>query len=180
MKHLRLAEAITACLVITAISGCSAASKNEATEPASLIEHGRYIVRIAGCNDCHTAGYALAEGKVDEKAWLMGDSVGWQGPWGTTYAPNLRIYMQQLTEDQWVEAARNLKSRPPMPFFSLNVMAERDLRAIYQFTRSLGEPGRPAPEYLPPGVPAPLPVVEFRLPPPPDAPPSPPPAGAGG
>jgi hypothetical protein len=78
--------------------------------------------------------------------------------------------MQGLSEDQWVETARNLKSRPPMPFFSLNIMNERDLRAIYQFTRSLGEPGEPAPAYLPPGTAPPLPVVEFRLPPPPEAP----------
>lgn len=167
MKHVLLAAATAAGLAVAVTQGCSAGSRSDALEPAALVEHGRYIVRIAGCNDCHTAGYALAEGKIDEKAWLMGDSVGWQGPWGTTYAPNLRLYMQRLTEDQWVEAARALQSRPPMPFFSLNIMNERDLRAIYQFTRSLGEPGQPAPAYLPPGEAPPLPVVEFRLPPPP-------------
>ena len=168
MKNLLVAAAIAAGVAV-GTHGCSAASKDDASRSASLVEHGRYMVQIAGCNDCHTAGYALAEGRIDEKAWLMGDVVGWQGPWGTTYAPNLRIYMQRLTEDQWVAAARALKTRPPMPFFGLNIMTERDLRAIYQFTRSLGEPGKPAPEYLPPGAPAPLPVFEFRLPPHPQA-----------
>jgi mono/diheme cytochrome c family protein len=161
LKTLPGAALLTAGLSVAACSGDRT--------PESLVEHGRYVVQIAGCNDCHTAGYALAEGKVDERAWLMGDSVGWHGPWGTTYPSNLRLYMAPLTEDQWVEAARSLKTRPPMPFFSLNIMTERDLRAIYQFTRSLGEPGRPAPAYLAPGTPAPLPVVEFRLPPPPAA-----------
>jgi mono/diheme cytochrome c family protein len=57
-----------------------------------LIERGRYLVRITGCNDCHTEGYAEAGGEVPEEQWLKGSALGWRGPWGTTYGTNLRIY----------------------------------------------------------------------------------------
>ena len=58
-----------------------------------MIEHGSYLVTVGGCNDCHTAGYAESAGEVPESDWLQGDSLGWQGPWGTTYATNLRLQL---------------------------------------------------------------------------------------
>jgi len=64
------------------------------TVGSKSLDRGRYLVKIAGCNDCHTAGYAETAGKVPEKQWLTGDQLGWRGPWGTTYAANLRLYMQ--------------------------------------------------------------------------------------
>ena len=30
------------------------------------VQRGRYLVKIAGCNDCHTPGYAMSGGKVPE------------------------------------------------------------------------------------------------------------------
>jgi mono/diheme cytochrome c family protein len=116
----------------------------------ALTAHGRYLVRIAGCNECHTPGYLQANGKVDEKLWLTGDKVGWNGPWGTTYASNLRVYMNKLDEEQWIKTAKTFEARPPMPWFNLKAMNERDLRAIYRFVRALGPAGEPAPAFLPP------------------------------
>jgi mono/diheme cytochrome c family protein len=113
-------------------------------------ERGRYLVKITGCNDCHTPGYAEVGGKIPERAWLTGDSIGWRGPWGTTYASNLRLYMQYLSEDQWVTIAHTAQFRPPMPWFALHDMTEQDLRAIYRFIRNMGPAGKPAPAYLPP------------------------------
>jgi len=115
-----------------------------------LIEHGRYIVKISGCNDCHTPGYTQAGGKILDKDWLIGDRLGWRGPWGTTYPTNLRLYMHNLSEDQWIEVAHTARFRPPMPWFTLHDMTEQDLRAIYRFIRHLGPAGEPAPAYLPP------------------------------
>lgn len=129
------------------------------------VDHGRYLAVIAGCNDCHTPGYLLSEGKVEEKLWLTGDRFGWRGPWGTTYAINLRIFVNALTEDQWVQTARALKTRPPMPWFALNIMKEEDLKAIYQFIRYHGEGGEPAPAYLPPDQEPTTPYAQFPLPP---------------
>ncbi|HTO47407.1 MAG TPA: c-type cytochrome [Burkholderiales bacterium] len=128
----------------------------------SLADHGRYLVKIAGCNDCHTPGYMANAGKVDEKIWLTGDRLGWSGPWGTTYAVNLRLYMKSLTEAQWLNTARNMKARPPMPWFALEAMSDRDLRAIYEYVKTLGPAGEPAPAYLPPGEAPKGPFVRFR------------------
>lgn len=113
-------------------------------------DHARYIIKIAGCNDCHTTGYAEAAGKIPEKDWLKGDAMGWRGPWGTTYASNLRLYFHNLSEEQWVRIARSIEFRPPMPWFVLREMREQDLRAIYRFIRHLGPAGEPAPTYVPP------------------------------
>jgi mono/diheme cytochrome c family protein len=125
------------------------------------IQRGRYLVKIAGCNDCHTPGYAEAGGKVPESQWLIGDKLGWSGPWGTTYATNLRLYMQGFSEAEWVKTAKTMKTRPPMPWFVLRDMTEGDLRAIYRYVVSLGPAGEPAPAYLPPGKQPPQPYVQF-------------------
>jgi hypothetical protein len=72
--------------------------KHAKSPDTKQIERGRYLVKITGCNDCHTAGYAQNAGKVPEKEWLTGDRLGWRGPWGTTYASNLRAYMNDISE----------------------------------------------------------------------------------
>ena len=131
----------------------------------TLVERGRYLVKIAGCNDCHTPGYAESGGKVPENEWLTGDRLGWRGPWGTTYPSNLRLYMQSLSESQWVTVAGSTQFRPPMPWFALRDMPEEDRRAIYHFVKHLGPAGEPAPAYLPPDQEPKGPYVLFPQPP---------------
>jgi mono/diheme cytochrome c family protein len=131
----------------------------------SDVARGRYLVTVSGCNDCHTPGYAPSDGQTDESLWLTGDALGWRGPWGTTYPANLRLLMQDLSEDQWVSMARTLKTRPPMPWFNLNKMADEDLRAVYQYIRHLGPAGQPAPAYVPPDQQPNPPYVSFPAPP---------------
>jgi mono/diheme cytochrome c family protein len=143
----------------------AAPKKQTAIFDMNKVERGRYLVKIAGCNDCHTPGYLLSEGKVPETVWLTGDRFGWRGPWGTTYASNLRLFVNAVTEDQWVAASRVLKARPPMPWFSLNIMHEEDLRAIYQFIRYLGPGGEAAPAYVPPDQEPKTPYALFPSPP---------------
>jgi mono/diheme cytochrome c family protein len=115
-----------------------------------IVERGRYLVRITGCNDCHTPGYGLSNGDSPVEEWLTGDILGWRGPWGTTYASNLRLFTSKISEDQWVEFCRTLETRPPMPWFNLRDMKEDDMRAVYQFVRSLGPSGDRAPAFVPP------------------------------
>ncbi|MGE5338812.1 MAG: cytochrome C [Gemmatimonadota bacterium] len=129
------------------------------------IERGRYVAKIAGCNDCHTAGYAVSGGKVPESEWLKGDSLGWRGPWGTTYPANLRLFMSKLTEEEWVKFARTTQLRPPMPWFALRDMSDADRRSLFRFVKSLGAPGEPVPAYLPPGQTPTGPFVQFPAPP---------------
>lgn len=132
---------------------------------SKTLARGRYLVQIAGCNDCHTPGYMQTAGKVPEKLWLTGEQLGWRGPWGTTYPSNLRLYMQKLSEDQWVKVAKTAQFRPPMPWFALHDMTETDLRAIYRFVRHLGAAGEPAPAFVPPGQEPKGPFVLFPSPP---------------
>lgn len=139
-----------------------------AAEPAKLsaeAERGKYLVRIAGCNDCHTAGYAMSNGKIEESQWLLGDALGWRGPWGTTYAANLRLSVQGQTADEFVALSRS-PLRPPMPFFNLRDMTDADVEAIYAYLKHLGPAGNPAPAYVPPDQEPTGPFVQFPAPPP--------------
>ena len=90
------------------------------------------------------------EGSVPLSDWLTGDNFGWRGPWGTTYGANLRLFMADRDQADWVHFAKTMKARPVMPWFTLNAMTDEDLVAIYQFVRYLGPKGEPAPGYLPP------------------------------
>lgn len=146
--------------------GLQGASAWAAKSEKEMIERGQYVVRIGGCNDCHTSGYLMNDGKIPLSEWLKGDSFGWRGPWGTTYPPNLRLFVKDMTEAQWVKEAKTMKRRPPMPWFNLNQMHDDDLKAIYHFVKSLGEPGAQAPAYIPPDKEPPMPYATFPAPPP--------------
>jgi mono/diheme cytochrome c family protein len=148
----------------TAAGGGQERQKGTGKGSAATRERGRYLVKIAGCNDCHTHGYIESESAVPEKQWLKGSSLGWRGPWGTTYAWNLRRFLSALPEDQWLNFARATKSRPPMPWWALNEMEKEDLRAIHAFVRHLGPDGEDAPAYLPPDRAPKQPYVQFPSP----------------
>jgi mono/diheme cytochrome c family protein len=130
-----------------------------------LVARGRYLVEIGGCNDCHTPGYAPTGGKVPESQWLIGDRLGWHGPWGTSYPANLRLLFQDLTEEQWLKKAKTFVTRPPMPWFDVRAMSTTDLKALYRYIHQLGPAGEPAPKALGPGEPPPQPYVDFPAPP---------------
>lgn len=125
-----------------------------------VIERGRYMVAVSGCNDCHTPNYPESGGKIPPAEWLTGNPVGFQGPWGTSYPANLRLLVQAMSEQQWLARVRT-PMRPPMPWFSLRDMTDDDLRAMYHFVRSLGAKGAPAPGYAPPGQAVNTPYFEF-------------------
>lgn len=126
----------------------------------SDIERGRYLIATSGCNDCHTAGYPQADGRLPVEQWLTGSPVGFQGPWGTTYPANLRLTLDDMTREEWLARARS-PMRPPMPWFSLRDMSDMDLLAIYDFVRSLGRAGAPAPAYAAPGQAVMTPYFDF-------------------
>lgn len=115
------------------------------------IAKGERIARIGGCHDCHTPGFGEANGVLDPAMALIGSPVGYQGPWGTTYAANLRLVAAERSEDDFVTYLQTFKTRPPMPWFNVHVLDESELRSLYQYIVSLGDPGAPAPNYVPPG-----------------------------
>jgi mono/diheme cytochrome c family protein len=135
------------------------AAADQAADRGTL-ERGRYLMISGGCNDCHTPGYMQTEGQVPEQQWLTGGAVGFQGPWGTTYPSNLRLYAEQLTEAQWLALARQ-PMRPPMPWFNLREMTDEDLSAMYHYLRALGPAGEPAPAAVRPEMAVDTPYIEF-------------------
>jgi mono/diheme cytochrome c family protein len=114
------------------------------------LARGKYMVVTGHCNNCHTADYGAREGNVPEQMWLKGSPLGHKGPWGTTYPTNLRIMAGKMTEAEWVFYARSVKPRPPMPWWSVHETDVEDLGAMYQFIKTLGPAGDPAPASLPP------------------------------
>jgi mono/diheme cytochrome c family protein len=122
---------------------------------------GRYIISIAGCHDCHTPG--VMQGKqpndVPESEWLTGSPLGFNGPWGTSYAPNLRLKVGPYNESMFIAAMRKRDTRPPMPWASLHAMTDEDLGAVFAYLKSLGPSGTPMPEPLPPGKQPPQPFI---------------------
>src|SRR5215211_3131944 len=103
------------------------------------VERGLQVSITGGCHDCHTEGYNEAEGQIDLTKALKGSSIGWRGPWGTTYAPNLRVFALLRSERGFVAAMKMLKTRPPMPWYNVRAMDESDLQSLYQYIKSLGE-----------------------------------------
>ena len=170
---------VAACTAPAAPEPAATAAVPTAATPsdADLLARGEYLVRIAGCNDCHTPAYAERGGEVPKEEWLIGSPLGFNGPWGTTYAANLRMKAAEMDEAGWMKYTAELRTRPIMPDFAVRAMHEDDRRAIYRFIRSLGPGGNKAPDYLPPGKTPPLPYMQLVVPPPPAAAPAAPAAG---
>lgn len=118
---------------------------------AGDVQAGRYLAVVGGCNDCHTEGYLQSAGDVPEERWLSGSRIGWRGPWGTTYAANLRLRVEAMTEDDWVRQMHERHANPPMPWMNVNRMSDRDARSLYRYIDSLGPFGEPVPSAVPPG-----------------------------
>ncbi len=173
MDTLRPVPLAVATMLACVLAGCTSESPTQpdpqqARTPgpdAGLVAHGEYIVRIAGCNDCHTEAFTTLDGEVPLPQWLTGSALGYNGPWGTTYATNLRLTIADLEEQEWLDYTATLHTRPIMPDFMLREMREQDRRAIWHFVRSLGPAGHPAPKALPPGETPPPPYFQLVLPP---------------
>jgi len=124
------------------------------------INRGRYLVKVGGCNDCHTPEYAQSGGQTPEQNWLTGSPVGYKGPWGTSYPGNLRLTAANASPEQWLAVVRK-PMLPPMPAPSVAAMSDADLLAIYDFLNALGQVGVAAPAPLPPGVEPQTPYYDF-------------------
>ena len=99
--------------VAVGVNPAHAQKKAEKKPPKAMSQEakrGKYLVEIGSCNDCHTPGFVMSGGKVHEQNWLIGDTLGWRGSWGTTYPANLRLVAQNMTAAQWMARAQRIAS----------------------------------------------------------------------
>jgi len=131
-----------------------------AATPDQVVDRGRYLVQIGGCNDCHTAGFEESNGQLPEQAWLEGSTVGFSGPWGVSYPGNLRLLVANMTLDSWLQRI-DAGGLPPMPWRAMQAMNTEDRTALFNYLQSLGPAGEWAPAAQPPGMPIRTPHISF-------------------
>jgi mono/diheme cytochrome c family protein len=150
----------------------AAAGKTDAETKAQLIARGKHLVTVSGCNDCHTPGALY--GAPDFARLLSGSEVGWQGPWGTSYARNLTPDPETGLGDYSakeivaaMKSGRRLDGKPmlpPMPWQGIASNGDDDLYAIAAYLLSLPIVVHAVPASLPPGQQATGPVIVLPAP----------------
>ena len=103
-------------------------------------------------------------GALTPDKWMAmtnADLTAWVGPWGTSYAANLtpdkatgsggwtaEVFIKAMRTGKHLGAGRPIL--PPMPWQSLAVMTDSDLKAIFAYLQSLKPISNPVPAPLPP------------------------------
>ncbi len=151
-------------LAVTA--GCSNSKKpltafETKRQQSAELERGRQMIKIMGCNDCHTPDYMVKRSNIPEEDWLVGGDLGFRSPKGTSYPTNLRLLLNNMSEDEWLVLAKQMREDSPMTWVMLSNTPEQDLRAIYRFVKHLGPKGNPVPDRLPAGVTPPGQYVDY-------------------
>ena len=150
-------------VMLTVTVGCVESSKKlsgiEVKRQQSLaIERGRHVIKTMGCNSCHTPDYMIKRSSIPEEDWLVGSTLGFRGLYGTAYPTNLRLLLNNMTEDEWLVLAKRMRKDSPMAWVMLPKTVDQDLRAIYKFVKHLGPKGTPAPSRLAAGV---MPTTQY-------------------
>jgi len=113
-----------------------AASSTEAISPDSMVKRGAYLVRMMGCNDCHSPKIMTPQGPVPDperllsghpadlpvpkydagtaKDWILfnGMLTNYVGPWGISFSANITSDSTGIgtwTEKQFFKAIREGK-----------------------------------------------------------------------
>ncbi len=188
MKWTRIAAVLLASTVLllaaatlfAQTSGKGAATKKAAPGKSAgaaskaKIARGEYLVTIMGCGDCHTPGTFYGDPDFSRK--LSGSEIGWQGPWGVSYArnltPDLETGIGYWKEQDIVNAIRTGQRPdgsvllPPMPWPSFSRLTDADAHAIAAYLMSLPTVDHKVPDRVPPGQQASGSIIVF---PPPSA-----------
>lgn len=113
---------------------------------ASQVARGKYLVTIAGCNDCHTPGYFL--GKPDMSRYLGGSDVAFEMPGlgafvGRNITPDKATGIGDWTMEEIVTALQT-GTRPDgrilapiMPWHAFAHLTRSNAYAIAAFLKSL-------------------------------------------
>jgi mono/diheme cytochrome c family protein len=141
MRRLVQHAAMAACVGVLGMAFIDAAVAQQAQA-----ERGKYLVAIAGCNDCHTPGYFF--GKPDMSRYLGGSEVGFEIPGlGVFHGPNLtpdpETGLGNWSVGQIVTALQTGKRpdgrelAPIMPWRAFANLTKDDVTAIAVFLKSL-------------------------------------------
>lgn len=141
-EQIKAGRAFATCaglLIAIAAAGCQGTSNVDAAAKtsSSAVERGKYLVTIAGCNDCHTpmkmgangpepdtarllAGHpeelAMPPAPAAQGPWLWSGAAtntAFAGPWGVSYSANLTPDKETgigiWKEEQFIKAMRTGK-----------------------------------------------------------------------
>jgi mono/diheme cytochrome c family protein len=170
-------------LGLTALSAVSCSTPKTETETATTsdstaamtpVQRGAYLVTVTGCHDCHTPG--VFYGAPDMSRQLSGSELGWQGPWGVSYARNLtpdpNTGLGNWTDEEILNALQKGVKKdgspmaPPMPWPDFAHLTHSDALAIVAYLRSIPPVLHQVPPRVPPGGRASGTII--TLPPPPE------------
>jgi mono/diheme cytochrome c family protein/uncharacterized protein YjiS (DUF1127 family) len=142
---LRLATVAVVAISILVVASRVLLAQN-ASAPDAQIARGKYLVAVAGCNDCHTPGYFF--GKPDMARFLGGSEVGFEIPGlGVFHGPNLTSD-RETGLGNWsaediataVTTGRRPDGRvlaPIMPWHAFAGLSGEDVRAVVAFLKHL-------------------------------------------
>jgi mono/diheme cytochrome c family protein len=141
MRRLVRHAAIAACVGVLGMAFINAAGAQQAQA-----DRGKYLVAIAGCNDCHTPGYFF--GKPEMNRYLGGSEVGFEIPGlGVFHGPNLTpdaetglgnwSIGQIVTALQTGKRPDGRELAPIMPWRAFANLTKDDATAIAVFLKSL-------------------------------------------
>jgi mono/diheme cytochrome c family protein len=141
MRRLVQHAAIAACAGVLGMAFINAAAAQQAQA-----DRGKYLVAIAGCNDCHTPGYFFGKPEMDR--YLGGSEVGFEIPGlGVFHGPNLTpdpttglgnwSVGQIVTALQTGKRPDGRELAPIMPWRAFANLTKDDATAIAVFLKSL-------------------------------------------
>jgi mono/diheme cytochrome c family protein len=112
----------------------------------SVVDRGKYLVEVAGCNDCHTPGFFF--GKPDMARYLGGSDVGFEIPGlgvfnGRNITPDKETGIGSWTDEQVATAITTGKRpdgrqlAPIMNYAAFTYMTKEDVAAVVAYLRSI-------------------------------------------
>jgi mono/diheme cytochrome c family protein len=139
----------------------------------SPVERGKYLVNVAGCNDCHTPGFFF--GKPDMTRYLGGSDVGFEIPGlgvfnGRNITPDKETGIGAWTDEQVATAITTGKRpdgrqlAPIMNYAAFTYLTKEDVAAVVAYLRSIPAVNNKVPGPFKPGEK--VSIFTFRIEPP--------------
>ncbi len=131
---------------IALAAAITAAALPATVRAQSLVDRGKYLVTLGGCNDCHTPGYFF--GNPDMTKFLGGSDVAFEIPGlgafaGRNITPDRDTGIGNWTSEQIVTALQTGQRpdgrtlAPIMPWHALASLTKEDAAAIAAFLKSI-------------------------------------------